>query len=43
MKCMNIIDEIVIQLNELKSKVANPPKNAQIKGVLEINFDFNFV
>jgi hypothetical protein len=26
---MNITDEIVTQLNELKSKVGNPPKNSQ--------------
>lgn len=30
-KFMNIIDEIVTQLNELKSKFANPPKNTQTK------------
>jgi hypothetical protein len=26
---MNITDEIVTQLNELKSSVANPPKSSQ--------------
>jgi len=25
-KCTNKIDEMITQLNELKSKVANPPK-----------------
>jgi len=41
---MNIIDEIVTQLNELKSKVAKFSKKCTKRnGVLEINFDSNFV
>jgi hypothetical protein len=41
---MNIIDEIVTQLNKLKSKVAKLPKKCtKRKSVLEISFDSNFV